>query len=102
MDGYDDGVMADLKEVIKRLQVVSDAITRRTNELNADVMTMRNDPEIRRLWDQLCVLHMTGFVICEESGLDCEEIRKPQACITRLHLSQEETCCGRFLRRSEE
>ena len=82
---------------------ISKAIVDRTEEMNADVISMRNDPKIVKLWNRLCVLHMSAVVMCD--GLDdpiCQEVLAPQVCITRLHLSEEMTCCTRLFKRLRE
>jgi len=52
---------------------------------------------------------MKAMVICEydsmcnkELAKVCDEILRPRACVEALHLSEEETCCGRFLKRVRE
>jgi len=92
-----------LKEDIDR---VSDELIKKANEIGGDVITTRNHPEIKKIWNKLCILHMKAMVSCEydlmskeELAKVCEEILQPRACIEALHLSEEETCCARFLRR---
>jgi hypothetical protein len=73
----------------------------RAKELDADVMTTRNDPQIKSFWNKLCLLHMRGIVICEEEyeenkPSECTFIAQPQACIQVLHLAEEKTCCQRY------
>jgi hypothetical protein len=101
-DSYELFVRDRLSDIVDRMKEISDNIEKRVDFLNSDVMTTRNDPEVRSLWSKLCLLHMKGIVICEdnlgkESGM-CKSIHEPQACIQKLHLSEEETCCGRYFK----
>jgi lipid II:glycine glycyltransferase (peptidoglycan interpeptide bridge formation enzyme) len=96
----------ELKDEINK---VSDELIKKAQEIDRDVMTTRNDPEIKKIWNKLCRLHMKTMVACEYDAMDnkelakvCGELSQPQACIEVLHLSEEETCCGRFLRRIRE
>lgn len=93
-----------LSDIIRKMKEISINIERRTKELDADVITTRNDPEIKSLWNKLCLLHMKGVVMCEEDYENdmselCEFIFQPQACIQVLHLTEEETCCTRYFKR---
>src|SRR3990170_2309860 len=96
-----------LEEITSRMEELSTRISERAKELDADVMTLRNDPQIKALWNRLCILHMRATVICDEytdkskPGL-CAMVERPQACVEVLHLAEEETCCGRFMRRKAE
>ena len=98
----------ELLRLRDEINKVSDELASGMIRLNADVLTARDDPEIRKIWSRLCRLHMKAMVICEFDskhvrGLEkvCEGILHPTACIETLHLSEEETCCGRFLKRIE-
>jgi hypothetical protein len=93
----------------REIDLVSGELTKKAGSIDADVITIRNDPEIRKIWNRLCRLHMKGVIACEfdpkgnkETVRICEEILQPRACIDALHLSEEETCCGRFLKRIRE
>lgn len=95
-----------LKEEIDK---VSDELIKKANEIGGDVISIRNNPEIKKIWNKLCRLHMKAIVSCEYDAMHKEELAKvckllmqPRACIEVLHLSEEETCCGRFLRRIRE
>jgi hypothetical protein len=91
-------------QIAERMKEISDQIERRVKHLNLDVISTRRDPEIRSLWDKLCLLHMRGIVICEEEYAGekptaCAYVEEPQACVKFLQLAEEQTCCGRLLKR---
>ena len=93
-----------VNQIAERMRKISDQIEKRVRELDLDIMSTRRDPEVKSLWNKLCLLHMRGIVICEEeySGerpQACNYIEKPQACIKTLQLAEEQTCCGRLLNR---
>ena len=93
-----------VNQIANRMKEISDQIERRVKELDLDIMSTRRDPEVRSLWNKLCLLHMRGIVICEEeySGKRppaCVYIEKPQACVKVLQLAEEQTCCNRLLDR---
>lgn len=102
----------DIAKILKlkeEMENVSDELTRKVRTINADVITTRNHPEVREIWNRLCRLHMKAVVSCEYDTADdkemakvCEEVMRPRACIEALHLSEEETCCGRFLERMKK
>ncbi len=101
--------MAKILKLKQEMDKISDELTKKVKTIDADVITIRNYPEVREIWNRLCRLHMKAVVSCEydaegdkETAGLCEEILKPRACIEALHLSEEETCCGRFLRRLKE
>ena len=93
----------NLDKIVENMKSLSKEIETKVRALNLDVISTRNDPDVRRLWNKLCLLHMRGVVICEEFGEDkpaaCSYIHQPQACIQVLHLTEEETCCNRFFKR---
>jgi len=41
-------------ELKKEIDKVSDELTRKANEIDGDVMTIRNHPEIKKIWNELC------------------------------------------------
>lgn len=93
--------MLRLRDEINR---VSDELAHRITDLCEDIFTTRNDPEIRSIWNRLCRLHMKAMVSCEYDPTNqeeivklCEELSKPRACVELLCLSEEQTCCARFL-----
>ncbi len=103
MEKEDAEKLLKLKEEMDR---ISEELTKKVRTIDADVITTRNNPEVREIWNRLCRLHMKAVVSCEfdpkdnkETARICEEIIQPRACIEALHLSEEETCCGRFLKR---
>ena len=84
---------------------VSDELTTSIKRLNVDILTARNDPKIRMIWSRLCRLHMKAMVSCAYDPINhealakiCEELTQPRACVKALQLSEEQTCCARFLR----
>jgi hypothetical protein len=93
-----------VNQIADRMREISDQIERRVNELDLDIMSTRRDPEVKSLWNRLCLLHMRGIVICEEEYRGerpeaCLYIEKPQACVKILQLAEEQTCCNRLLNR---
>jgi len=102
----DIGKILKLKEEMDK---VSDELTEKVRTIDGNVITIRNHPEVKEIWNRLCRLHMKAVVSCEydtigdkELAKVCEEVVRPRACIEALHLSEEETCCGRFLKRMRE
>jgi hypothetical protein len=90
-------------QIAERMREISDQIEKRVKQLDLDVMSMRRDPEVRSLWNKLCLLHMRGIVICEEEYTGakpaaCAYVEEPQACVKVLQLTEEQTCCGRLLK----
>ena len=84
---------------------VSDELTSSIKRLNGDVITARHNPEIRNIWGRLCRLHMKAMVSCTYDPINhdalakiCEELTEPRVCVEVLQLSEEQTCCARFLR----
>ena len=74
-----------LSEIVDRMKEISFDIERKVEVLDADVITTRNDPKIKALWNNLCLLHMKSIIICEENYEnitpdDCNFIYQPQAC----------------------
>jgi len=102
----------DIDKILKlkgEMDKVSDELTEKVSSIDGDVMTIRNNPEVREIWNRLCRLHMKAVVSCEydtagneEMAKLCEKVLRPRACLEALHLSEEETCCGRFLKRIQE
>jgi len=92
-----------LIKIAEQMQKISEKIEERVNEVNSDIMTTRKDPEVKKLWNELCMLHMKGIIIChDEPNQDPDLLNfvtRPQACINFLHLTEEETCCQRYLSR---
>ena len=90
----------DIQQIVKKMQEISQLIRERAEKLGlSDKEYLRKDPEIVSLWRKLCVLHMRGLVICEDteySNDSCKYIKEPQICQTVLGVPKEETCCGRF------
>jgi hypothetical protein len=95
-----------LIEIGQMMDDISKAISQRSKELDADVMTTRRDPTVKKLWDKLCTLHTRALSLCEEYEDDgrpsyCARFERPQACIEVLHLAEEETCCSLNIRQME-
>ena len=95
-----------LNLIVDNMRKISKQIEARVETINADVITTRKDPEIVRLWNKLCILHLRGLLLLEKYEKSnpelCEIIKEPQACIAFLHLTEEETCCNRYLKRQRE
>jgi hypothetical protein len=99
-------IISRIHQLKKEIDKVSDELIKKANEIGGDVISIRNHPEIKKIWNKLCRLHMKAIVSCEYDALHsdelakvCEMLKQPRACVEALHLSEEETCCGRFLRR---
>jgi hypothetical protein len=90
----------DIQEIVERMKEITIEIEGRAKALGMKKgLVLRADPQIKRLWRKLCVLHMRGLVVCEETGYNteaCMFIKEPQACQKILEIPREETCCGRF------
>jgi len=90
----------ETQEIVDRMREITAEIEDRAGEMGTkNGRVLREDPQIRRLWRKLCVLHMRGLVVCEETGYNseaCMFIKEPQACQRILEIPREETCCGRF------
>lgn len=90
----------EIQEIVNRMKEITAEIEDRAGEIGTkNGRTLRADPQIRSLWRKLCVLHMRGLVVCEETGYNseaCMFIKEPQACQRILEIPREETCCGRF------
>ncbi len=95
-----------LNLIVDNMRKISRQMEQRVETINADVITARKDPEIVRLWNKLCMLHQRGLFILEKYEKTnpelCDIIKEPQACVRFLHLSEEETCCSRYLKRQKE
>jgi hypothetical protein len=97
---------SELLRLRDEITKVSDELSSRVTCLGVDVLTARDDPDVRRVWNKLCRLHMKAMVSCEYDPINheqvakvCEELSRPRACVRLLQLSEEETCCARFLKR---
>ena len=90
----------EIQEIVDRMKEITAEIEDRAVEMGTkNGRALRADPQIRSLWRKLCVLHMRGLVVCEETGYNseaCVFIKEPQACQRILEIPREETCCGRF------
>jgi len=90
----------DIQEIVDRMKEISAEIQIKADQLGTKNKTeLRKNPEIVALWRKICVLHMRGLLICEETGYSdnaCIYIRQPQVCQKVLGVPREETCCGRF------
>jgi hypothetical protein len=98
--------MNEILRLKEEIDQTSDELRREASRITGDVVAVRNDRKVQKIWSKLCRLHMKAMVICEFDfkhvrGMEkvCEGILHPTACIETLHLSEEETCCGRFLKR---
>ena len=95
-----------LIKIVDSMQKISAKIEQRVKDVNSDIITTRKDQKVKELWNELCILHMKGVLIChEEPNQDpnlINFITKPQACINFLHLSEEETCCRRYISRLQK
>ena len=90
----------DIQQIVNKLGEVSIELEEEAKRIGAeDKATLRQNPEIVNLWHKLCLLHMKGLVLCEDtkySNNTCMYIKEPQVCQTVLGIPREETCCGRF------
>ena len=83
-----------LREISRMVELFK-GIANLSKALDADIMTLRNDNEIKSLRNKLCHLHK-AIVICEEYEEEvklavCSVIEWPQAFIEAFHLAEEET-----------
>lgn len=62
MEKEDTDKILKLKEEIDK---VSDELTKKVRAINADVITTRENPEVKEIWNRLCRLHMKAVVSCE-------------------------------------
>ena len=89
-----------VQEIVSKMKEVSSEIEQKAEEMGTkEGVVLRADPRIKTLWCKLCVLHMRGLVICEETGYNteaCRFIKEPQVCQKILKVPREETCCGRI------
>lgn len=97
-----------IRRIQREMNGLSKAIYETVNGLDSDVISIRTNPEVAKLWNQLCYLHMQGMILCmrdvvlgKSAGMpkECLAFFRPQACVTALHLSEEETCCERIIKR---
>ena len=84
---------------------VSDELTASIKSLGGDVIAARNDAGIQSIRKRLCRLHKKAMVSGaydpvqhEDAAKICEELTQPRTCVKALQLSEEQTCCSRFLR----
>jgi hypothetical protein len=91
---------SDIQQIVAKIKELSILLEEKAEELGLENKNaLRANPEILKIWRRICVLHMRGLVICDESGYSdvaCMYIREPQACERVLGVPREETCCGRF------
>ncbi len=92
-------ILALAGDVKVSMEVVSKTISQRIRELDADVMTLRDDPQIRFHWKRLCNLHKLGLELCRKYSEDPKKLpdvfqafHKSQIC-TKLILSEERLGC---------
>ena len=96
----DKTAIAVLAEDVKvAMEETTKTISQRIKELDADVMTLRSDPQIRFNWKRLCTLHKMGLELCKKYSEDQTKLpnvflafHKSQIC-TRLCLSEERLGC---------
>jgi len=88
------------EDVKVAMEEVTKIMLGRIKIIDADVMTLRNDPEIRFYWKRLCNLHKLGLELCKKYSEDPKKLPSvflwvhmtPQIC-TRLYLSEERLGC---------
>jgi hypothetical protein len=89
-------------ELKEKIEDISQKMIARAKSLSANVMKTRQDPEILQLWNQLCQYHMQAISLCmtfQNKPKVCSAVLKPLGCVEIMHLSDEETCCNRYLKR---
>jgi hypothetical protein len=90
----------DIQQIANKMREISTELQEKAAKIGIeDKVALRKNPEIVNLWRKLCVLHMRGLIICEDtkySNNACMYIKEPQVCQTVLGIPREETCCGRF------
>jgi len=85
-----------------KIDEISQKMVERAKNLNKNAITTRRDPEILKLWNKLCQHHMEAIAICksfESLPQVCTAVLRPLGCVEIMHLSDEETCCSRYLNR---
>lgn len=58
----------DIAKILKlkeEMDKVSDELTRKVSSIDGDVMTIRNNSEVREIWNRLCRLHMISEEVFE-------------------------------------
>jgi len=97
-----------IRRIQREMNGVSKEIYKTVNGLDGDVISVRTNPKVVKLWNRLCYLHMEGMTLCIRDVVlgkstsmpkECLAFFRPQACVTALHLSEEETCCERIIKR---
>ena len=97
-----------IRRIRREMNDVSKAIHKTVNALDGDVISIRTNPKVVELWNRMCYLHMQGITLCMREVIlgksasipkDGLAFFRPQACVTALHLSEEETCCDRIIKR---
>lgn len=97
-----------IQRIQREMNAISTAIHKTVNGLDGDVISIRTNPKVVKLWNRLCYLHMQGMILCMRDVVlgksasipkECLTFFRPQACVTALHLSEEETCCERIIKR---
>ena len=90
----------EVQQIVNKIREVSIELQEEAKRIGAeDKATLRKNPEIVNLWHKLCLLHMKGLGLCEDTKYcnnACMYIKEPQVCQTVLGIPHEETCCGRF------
>lgn len=102
------GSLERIQRIQREMNGISKAIYKTVNGLDSDVISIRTNPKVVKLWNRLCYLHMQGMILCMRDLVlgrsasmpkECLVFFRPQACVTALHLSEEETCCERIINR---
>lgn len=87
--------MEEQKERIRKLkeetQKVGAELMRKIDQVTGDPRTLRVSPEISKIWNELCRLHVDAMVLCyqamdnKELIEDCGEISQPRTCVERVN-----------------
>ena len=79
-DAFQDGIPLDYNGEMLRLNdeinKASDELAMKVAQIDGDIITARNNPEIRNAWNRLCRLHMKAMVSCTYDPIHQESIAK--------------------------
>jgi len=94
----------ELLRLRDEIRKASDELVTSIKSRGGDVIAARDDPEIQSIRARLCRLHKKAMVSCAYDPVDrdveriCDGLTQSQVCVKALQLSEELTCCSRFMR----
>jgi hypothetical protein len=87
---------AKIEGTRKQIKELCTQIDKRIQELgDVDIMTYRNDPQVKELRGKICDLYREATNMCKTYGEAlkvCEVFKEEPTCLTQLMLSEELTC----------